>query len=72
VQVLGQRLTEIVNVGIFPEWYTEIVEAGFHRQLIRSINCKGMQVWSVSCDRSAWTEAVSALLRNQKLAFPAQ
>lgn len=71
VEAIGQRLNEILNVGILPEWYTEIVKQGRLDECMYKITCEGCLIWAVSTNRQMWTDVVSKLLKSNKISFPA-
>jgi hypothetical protein len=73
VQIMGQRLTQIVSVGILPEWYTALVTEGRnHRDLISKISCFGCNVYAIRNYGEGWTQLVSDLLKSGKISFPAK
>lgn len=75
VQLIGQRIKEISNAPILPQWYLEIVkwaftvdsEKNWRDGLVRSISAENCQVWAVKNDGERWAGIVSTLLANNKI-----
>lgn len=57
--VLGDHISKLVKVAVFPEWNSFMVQQGRQESLVQRCTCYGgAQVWAVTLDASRWTQVI--------------
>jgi hypothetical protein len=69
--VLGDHISKLVKVAVFPEWYPYLVQQGrLDRQIQRCVCYGGVDVWSLKLDIDAWTRIIQSGLASHSIVLP--
>ena len=69
--ILGQHVTRLVKVAVFPAWHTYLLAQGRAERLVQPcIGYGGVQAESVTLDADAWTRLIQTGLAAGDLQLP--
>ncbi|MBC7293795.1 MAG: hypothetical protein H5T84_06800, partial [Thermoleophilia bacterium] len=69
--ILGDHISRLVKVAVFPAWFPFLVQQGRQDRLIERCTCYGgVQVWAITLDRDAWTRVIQDGLTSGGIALP--
>jgi len=69
--ILGNHISRLVKVAVFPAWFSYLVQQGRQEQLVRRCTCYGgVQVWAITLDVDAWTRVIQTGLASSSIALP--
>ena len=69
--ILGEHITQLVKVAVFPAWHAYLVQQGRVKRLMQRCVCYGgVDVWRISLDASAWTQLIRDGLTTQTITLP--
>ncbi|HML20973.1 MAG TPA: hypothetical protein PKD09_04950 [Aggregatilinea sp.] len=69
--ILGDHISKLVKVAVFPDWYPFLVQKGRLEHLMQRCVCYGgAQVWVVTLDVSRWTRTIQDGLVSGVIALP--
>jgi hypothetical protein len=69
--ILGDHITRLVKVAVFPVWFPYLVQQGRQAQLVQRCTCYGgVQVWAITLDRDAWTRVIQDGLASGVITLP--
>lgn len=68
--ILGDHISRLVKVAVFPEWYACLARQGDRESLVQRCTCYGgVQVWAITLDRDAWTRVIRDGLASGSIAL---
>jgi hypothetical protein len=57
--ILGNYVSRLVKVAVFPDWYAFLVQQGRQENLVQRCTCYGsVQVWAVTLDAERWSRVI--------------
>ncbi len=69
--ILGNHISRLVKVAVFPEWYAFLVQQGRQESLVQRCTCYGgVQVWAVILDAERWSRVIQNGLASSVIALP--
>ena len=69
--ILGDHISKLVKVAVFPEWHNFLVQQGRQERLVHRCTCYGgATVHSVTLDVDAWTRIIQSGLASGTIALP--
>ena len=69
--ILGDHISRLMKVAVFPEWHPYLVQQGQQAHLVERCTCYGgVQVWAITLDRDAWTRVIQDGLASGNLTLP--
>ena len=69
--ILGDHISKLVKVAVFPEWYAFLVQQGRLEHLMQRCVCYGgAQVWLITLDESRWTGIIQDGLISGVISLP--
>jgi len=69
--ILGDHISKLVKVAVFPEWYAFLVQQGRLEHLMQRCVCYGgAQVWMITLDESRWTRIIQGGLVSGVISLP--
>jgi len=69
--ILGDHISKLVKVAVFPEWYAFLVQQGRLKHLMQRCVCYGgAQVWMITLDESRWTRIIQDGLVSGVISLP--
>jgi len=69
--ILGDHISRLVKVAVFPAWFPYLVQQGRQDRLVERCTCYGgVQVWAITLDRDAWTRVIQDGLASGGIALP--
>ncbi len=69
--ILGDHISKLVKVAVFPAWFPFLVQQGRRDQLVQRCTCYGgVQVWAITLDRDAWTRVIQDGLASGGIFLP--
>lgn len=69
--ILGDHISKLVKVAVFPEWYGFLAQQGDREYLVQRCTCYGgVQVWAITLDRDAWTRVIQDGLASGGITLP--
>lgn len=69
--ILGDHISMLVKVAVFPEWYAFLVQQGRLEHLMQRCVCYGgAQVWLITLDESRWTGIIQDGLVSGVITLP--
>jgi hypothetical protein len=69
--ILGNHISRLVKVAVFPEWYAFLAQQGDREYLVERCTCYGgVQVWAITLDRDAWTRVIRDGLASGVITLP--
>ena len=69
--ILGDHISKLVKVAVFPEWYAFLVQQGRLENLMQRCVCYGgAQVWLITLDESRWTGIIQDGLVSGVISLP--
>ncbi len=68
--ILGDHISKLVKVAVFPAWFPYLVQQGRQDQLVQRCTCYGgVQVWAIILDVMAWTRVIQNGLASGHIDF---
>lgn len=69
--ILGDHISKLVKVAVFPEWNSFMVQQGRQERLVQRCTCYGgAQVWAVTLDAFRWTQVIQNGLAENTISLP--
>jgi hypothetical protein len=69
--VLGDHISRLVKVAVFPEWFSLLVQQGRQENLVQRCTCYGgVQVWAVTLDAERWSRVIQNGLASGVITLP--
>ncbi len=69
--ILGDHISKLVKVAVFPDWHPYLVQQGRQERLVQRCTCYGgATVHSVTLDVDAWTRIIQNGLASGMLLLP--
>ena len=69
--ILGDHISKLVKVAVFPEWHPFLVQQGRLEHLMQRCICYGgAQVWAVTLDAARWTQSYPGWPGFRRVALP--
>ena len=69
--ILGNHISRLVKVAVFPEWYAFLVQQGRQENLVQRCTCYGgVQVWAVTLDSERWSRVIQNGLASGLITLP--
>jgi hypothetical protein len=69
--ILGDHISKLIKVAVFPEWYAFMVQQGRQERLVqRCTSYGGAQVWAITLDASRWTHVIQNGLFSGVIVLP--
>ncbi len=69
--ILGDHISRLVKVAVFPAWFPYLVQQGRQDRLVERCTCYGgVQVWAITLDVDAWTRVIQDGLASGVIALP--
>ncbi len=69
--ILGDHVSRLVKVAVFPAWFPYLVQQGRQEQLVQRCICYGgVQVWAVTLDADHWSRVIQNGLASGVIALP--
>jgi hypothetical protein len=69
--ILGNHISRLVKVAVFPEWHTYLVQPGRQERLMQHCTCYGgANLWAITLDADAWTSVIQRGLETGLLVLP--
>ncbi len=69
---IGLHVSKVVDIAVFPEWYTRLAAIGQHESLVMPLINFAHPVYQISLDRSRWTMLISAAVERRELPWPGE
>lgn len=72
ITLIGQRIKEVSNAPLLPQWYAEVVKASrefpdYRNPLVSLTNCQNCRVWAISKDGDQWAKLICQLVEKKIL-----
>ncbi len=69
--ILGDHISKLVKVAVFPAWYSYLVQQGRLEHLMQRCVCYGgAQVWAVTLNAEHWSRVIQDGLASGTLVLP--
>ena len=69
--ILGDHISKLVKVAVFPEWNSFMVQQGRQERLVQRCTCYGgAQVWAVTLDVFRWAQVIQNGLAENTISLP--
>jgi hypothetical protein len=69
--ILGNHISRLVKVAVFPEWFSFLVQQGRQENLVQRCTCYGgVQMWAVTLDSERWSRVIQSGLASDVITLP--
>ncbi len=69
--ILGNHISRLVKVAVFPEWFSFLVQQGRQENLVQRCTCYGgVQIWAVTLDSERWSRVIQSGLASDLITLP--
>jgi hypothetical protein len=69
--ILGDHISKLVKVAVFPAWFSYLVQQGRQERLVQRCTCYGgADIWQVTLDQAAWTRVIQNGLAESTTSLP--
>ena len=69
--ILGNHISRLVKVAVFPEWFSFLVQQGRQESLVQRCTCYGgVQMWAVTLDSERWSRVIQSGLASDVITLP--
>ncbi len=69
--VLGNHISRLVKVAVFPEWFSFLVQQRRQENLVQRCTCYGgVQMWAVTLDSERWSRVIQNGLASGVITLP--
>lgn len=71
VNILGQRISEMVSCAVFAEWFRFLAKNGIEKNYVKKAECYGgIQAYAISTAKKDWEDMISRGLEKKYISLP--